>query len=151
MSRREIWIRLCGILLILNLIFIWGNSLLPAQISQAFSDWVKELLSSGSGSGVAATSGSGVLRKIAHFAEFASLGFLLLLRQRLQGKADWKAPAVAVLTACIDETIQLFVPGRGPGIMDVVLDVCGAAAGMLLLQTGHYLWKRKHAIQSGGK
>ena len=38
-------LRLCTALLIANLVFIWGNSLLPGEISGAFSDWVKSVLS----------------------------------------------------------------------------------------------------------
>lgn len=66
--------RLCVLLLILNLAFIWGNSMLSAEQSQAFSDWVKALLSRPFGSGGSESGGSGTLRKVAHFSEFASLG-----------------------------------------------------------------------------
>ena len=37
-------LRLCAALLIANLAFIWGNSMLPGEVSGAFSDWVKSLL-----------------------------------------------------------------------------------------------------------
>ena len=48
-----------------------------------------------------------------------------------------------LLAACIDESIQFFVPGRAPGLLDVGIDVCGAAAGMILLQTGYRIVRRK--------
>ena len=44
MIRTDKRLRLCITLLVCNLIFIWGNSLLPGEISGAFSDWVKSLL-----------------------------------------------------------------------------------------------------------
>ena len=44
MIRTDKRLRLCITLLICNLIFIWGNSLLPGEISGAFSDWVKSIL-----------------------------------------------------------------------------------------------------------
>ena len=47
------------------------------------------------------------------------------------------------LAACIDETIQMFVPDRGPSLKDVGIDSCGVIAGMILLYIGHcYLRKR---------
>ena len=52
--------------------------------------------------------------------------------------------------ACIDETIQAFVPGRSPGIRDVCIDSCGAAAGMLLLLLGHAYWKRRFTRKNSG-
>ena len=150
MSRRDRHIRLCSCLIMLNLCFIWGNSLMPAEISQAFSDWAKALLSglvSGDGAGA---EGSGLLRKIAHFTEFTALGLLLRWLYALQGKNGWHALFWGVLAACIDETIQLFVPGRGPGLLDVGIDSCGVLMGMLLLQIGYVLRKRNQQKSNGG-
>lgn len=150
MSRRDRYIRLCSCLIILNLCFIWGNSLLPAEVSLAFSDWTKELLTElVSGSGVEA-GGSGVLRKIAHFTEFTALGLLLRWLHGLLGKKGWHALFWGVLAACIDETIQLFVPGRGPGLLDVGIDSCGVLMGMLLLQIGYVLMRRNKQKPYGG-
>ena len=45
--------------------------------------------------------------------------------------------------ACIDETIQVFVPGRGPGLRDVAIDCLGVLLGIVLLHLGHrYLRKQ---------
>ena len=150
MSRRDRHIRLCSCLLILNLCFIWGNSLMPADVSQAFSDWVIALpskLISGSGGGAG---GSGILRKTAHFTEFTALGLLLRWLHGLLGKKGWHALFWGLLAACIDETIQLFVPGRGPGLLDVGIDSCGVLTGMLLLQIGYVLRKRNQQKSNGG-
>ena len=116
------------------LCFIWGNSLLPGEISGAFSDWVKDILAKilpGEVPGV--TSGGGLLRKIAHFTEFAALGAALLWRLGMLEKRKIMALVFGFGAACVDETIQVFVPDRGPGIRDVLIDTCGVAAGMGLL------------------
>ena len=143
MKNRERQIRICKVLIILNLCFIWGNSLLPGEISGALSDWVRQLLETVfPGDGVE-TPGGGLLRKMAHFTEFASLGLLLSLTFRLSQKKTWHALFWGVLAACIDETIQMFVPDRGPALLDVGIDSCGVLMGMVLLQTGYFLMRRK--------
>ena len=131
---------LCWALILGLLVFIWGNSLLPAEISQAFSDWVKSLLTGGaSGTG---GGGSGTLRKIAHFAEFAALGVSLGWLFGMLGK-KWYLPILPGFgVACMDETIQLFVPNRGPGIADVALDTAGVAAGIFALHMGYKIVKK---------
>lgn len=128
--------RLCVLLLILNLAFIWGNSMLSAEQSQAFSDWVKALLSRPFGSGGSESGGSGTLRKVAHFSEFASLGLLLAWLASMAGERGihgWAMPLFGgMAAACVDETIQVFVPNRGPGLIDVWIDTAGAATGITL-------------------
>ena len=146
MIRTDRRLKVCVILLIANLAFIWGNSLLPGEISGAFSDWVKDLIApllgwEGGGSG-----GGGLLRKVAHFTEFACLGVCLrwfwgmLNAKRL--KPFLFALGCAVAAACIDETIQIFVPLRGPGIRDVCIDTAGALTGITLLTFFHWLKTR---------
>ena len=142
MIRTEKRLRICWTLLILNLCFIWGNSLLPGEISGAFSDWVKELLHAllpGGSSG----GGGGLLRKLAHFTEFACLGALLAWLMGMFRRHPALALICGVAAACLDETIQRFVPDRGPSLRDVGIDTCGCAVGMMLLLTGHHLLKRR--------
>ena len=145
MKQTKTRMRLCTALLVLNVLFIWGNSLLPSQISGAISGWVRDVLSAilGGGDGQAPIiSGDGVLRKIAHFIEFACLGagFGWLL-------AMLKKPVAYSLlcgftVACVDETIQCFVPGRGPRITDVLLDTAGVACGLGLLLLGCAIYQK---------
>jgi len=144
MIRTDKRMKLCTALLILNLAFIWGNSLLPGEVSGAFSDWVKRVLEALLPGGAAGPAGGGLLRKAAHFTEFTALGMCLgWLFGMLRKRAAW--PLVCgVLAACADETIQRFVPGRGPSIRDVGIDSCGVAVGMGLLYLGHsYYMGRK--------
>lgn len=130
---RENKLGLCKWLLVANLCFIWGNSLMSAEASLAFSDWVKQLLGMISGTG-AVGGGSGLLRKIAHFTEFTSLGLCLGWLFLLKEKPGHWALVWGASAACLDETIQCFVPGRGPGLRDVAIDVLGVCTGMVLLQ-----------------
>lgn len=150
MIRTKKRMRMCGLLIALNLAFIWGNSLMSAEASLAFSNWVKELLDIISGDPEPGAQGSGMLRKIAHFTEFACLGMLLTWLAGMLGETGFHLRTMPVFcgmaAACVDETIQVFVPERGPGLMDVWIDTCGAAAGMMLLLIGyHYIQKKKHS------
>ena len=142
--------RLCCSLIGLLLIFIWGNSLLPGSISGAISNWVKDLLTkllpflfqgpTGEGSG-------GLIRKLAHFTEFAALGITfswlygMLCDIRIMQIA--LALSSGALTACVDETIQRFVPDRHGCLPDVCIDTAGVITGILLFTTV-YLLNRNH-------
>ena len=151
MSRRDRHIRICKVLILLNLCFIWGNSLLPAEVSQAFSDGVKQLLEQLMPGGDGGVEGSGVLRRIAHFTEFTVLGLLLRWRYLLLRKKGGRPLLLGTAAACIDETIQIFVPERGPGLLDVGIDVCGVLTGIVLLEIGYVLTKPNQQISNGGK
>jgi VanZ family protein len=69
-----------------------------------------------------------VLRKIAHAAEYAILGALLL---RATGRV-WLALALGVAYAVSDEIHQTFVPGRAGKPLDVAIDAIGVACGVAL-------------------
>lgn len=148
MIRTEKRLRLCTALLICNLIFIWGNSLLPGEISGAISDWVKGILEILFPSTGEDTSGGFLLRKLAHFTEFACLGGLLFWRFGMLGKPKALAFCIGAAAACIDESIQIFVPDRGPGIRDVCIDCSGVLTGMILLYLGHICFQRKRNKKS---
>ena len=68
-----------------------------------------------------------VLRKIAHAAEFAVLGALLLRATDRAGLAF----ALGALYAVSDELHQVFVPGRMGSPLDVGIDTVGVACGVL--------------------
>ena len=72
-----------------------------------------------------------VLRKLAHVAEYAVLGALLV---RATGRGGL-AFALGTLYAASDEFHQAFVPGRMGSPLDVIIDVLGVACGVLLWQT----------------
>lgn len=138
---------LCTLLIAANLAFIWGNSLLPGTESGELSGGILALINSILGLGEEGAEMLHLLiRKGAHFTEFACLGALLCWRVRL---AKGKGMALAaypflgsLLAACTDETIQMFVDGRGSSLMDVWVDAFGALTGIILLVLGHHLRKK---------
>ena len=138
---------LCNFLIVANLAFIWGNSLLSGAESGALSGGILAFVSSILGFG---EEGAEILhlliRKGAHFTEFACLGVLLCWRTGLaegKGKALVAYPLLGgLLAACTDETIQIFVDGRGSSLLDVWVDIFGAMAGIILLRLGHHFRKR---------
>ena len=142
MIRSDRRLRLCRVLLVLTLAFIWGNSLMPAEVSLGFSQWVKALLARFlSGDTPITEEGSGLLRKIAHFTEFTALGIVLTWRGGMLGKNPGKTFLSGVSAAVADETIQRFVPGRNSSSLDVLLDSSGVLTGMLVIYLGYTLKK----------
>ena len=129
-------------LLICLLVFIWGNSLMPGEVSGAISNWVKDLLANLLPMGPEEEDGGGhLIRKLAHFTEFAALGATLGWLCGMLKKGRIRPFVCGVLTASIDETIQRFVPDRGPSMKDVLLDSCGVLTGIVLLYAGHTYFK----------
>jgi len=66
--------------------------------------------------------------KLAHFSEYALLGFLL-------GRGTGNAPlafALAALYGVSDEVHQAFVPGREASALDWLADAAGALIGAFL-------------------
>lgn len=130
-------------LLICLLVFIWGNSLMPGEVSGAISNWVKELLANLLPMGPEEEDGGGhLIRKLAHFTEFAALGATLGWIFGMLNKGKIRPFVYGVLAASMDETIQRFVPDRGPSGKDVLLDSCGVLTGIVLLYAGHTYFKK---------
>ena len=122
--------------LIYSVWFIFQNSLQIAQASGEQSQQVQEILNA-----LAAKVGLGpfslhTVRKMAHFAEFALLGFWFMLCLRVYTRhfvrhVSWPL-FCGLLVAVIDETIQLYVPGRTSSTLDVLLDFSGVVSGLFV-------------------
>jgi VanZ family protein len=139
--KRRIWLAAFGALLAANIAFIWGNSMLPGEVSQQVSGgamgWFGFLVAS------FGKFGEKVLRKIAHLAEFASLGFLLTGFFRLLKKHGITVPLLCgLMVACVDETIQICSPGRASSLVDVWIDMGGLVCGIILLLTGQFILRK---------
>lgn len=153
MIRTKRRVMLCIWLIAFNVAFIWGNSLLPREISSALSKLIGSLLRPfASGSlNPAEGEGQGILRKIAHFTEFCTLGMLLTWFVCMVRTRKWEHTclplAVGILIAAADETIQLFVPGRGPQLRDVGIDALGVLLGVLIL-TGIALRRNRKKLSA---
>lgn len=139
-------------LLIGWLCVMWGHSLMPADMSsdessrfvflvrpffEAFGSTDEHLMTH-------------VIRKTAHFLENVVLMLIATKFARVWWRESRKAlVAMALIWTCapaIDETIQMFSPGRSSQVSDVLLDMCGGAVGMLIA----LLWKRRHdEVQNG--
>ena len=91
-----------------------------------------------------------VIRKLAHFSEYALLGFSLYLHiTQLQKKWSVRLPllwawGIGTLYAASDEFHQSFVGGRGPSVVDVMIDSAGVIAGVLLM-----VWILRRNIMKG--
>ena len=135
--------RIYNVLIVLNLALIWGNSLLSGEDSGNFSGGVLAMLGQFLPMLLTET-GHTLLRKTAHFSEFALLGLLVSQRHRL-GKHEVPAylPLVGMAVACIDETIQIFTPGRASSLIDVWIDTAGFVFGFIIIFTVHYLTATK--------
>ena len=147
MKKSRTRIAVCTVLLCLNLAFIWGNSLLPGEISGAISDFVKDLLAPMFGNKPGTPGGGGLLRKVAHFTEFTCLGLCLswLIRMvRTKTAEHLLLPLLCGMTAAaIDETIQRFVPLRGPSVKDVGIDTAGVILGIVIITLIQQIQKKK--------
>lgn len=78
--------------------------------------------------------GHNTLRKIAHFCEFAALGFFTASAFRFTfRKVKFFLPLIpCALYAASDEIHQIFVPGRAFGFFDIFIDSCGSFTGILV-------------------
>lgn len=137
MKTRKTGIILLCLLILFTIGFIWGNSMKSRSESQLLSlgvlQFIRPLLD-------AIFSPEHVtdhlVRKLAHFTEFAMLGAELALLSVLLGKRELHSILnclfAGLLVAVADETIQLF-SSRGSQVIDVVLDFSGVVMGVLVL------------------
>ena len=155
------------VLACLMLAFIWGHSLMSVEQSGAESLRVVELLKS-LVSRVCGLLGIGgavevvwitdhLVRKTAHFVEFAVLGGLFGLvtgagaktgepdagseRCGVRGGGAVRAICaclLGLLAAFLDETLQIF-SGRGSMVADVWLDFAGGVFGVAVITLGRWI------------
>lgn len=146
-----------AVLIALTLLFIFSQSLPGQSTSQAESSRVTELIRPLLAPILGAENVTvGLIRKLAHFAEFSLLGAELagylwfLCRKKAQSFIHgFFFVTGAALT---DETIQIFT-GRGPMVQDVWLDMAGGAFGILFLTFVRFLvfLIRKRRKKAAGK
>ena len=143
MSRQQKKI-LYAFLIGLNLWLIWGNSAMTGEESGNLSQWVQQLLFFLPEGELAGH----LLRKAAHFSEFALLGLLMgRMSLLLRNRTSPDLLGLGLGCGCIDETIQYFVPGRASMLLDVWIDFSGFAAGLILLTIGHTIYTRKQNLE----
>ena len=115
---------------VFSLLFILANSLFSPEVSSRasgfFTRFLTPLLERIVGRGNVTEH---LIRKLAHFAEFAFYGLWLALWVKSGGKQAVYALLAGFITAFLDETLQMFT-GRGPSVKDVWIDLFGVAAGI---------------------
>jgi VanZ family protein len=128
------------VMVVLMLLFIWGNSLLPASVSSTESGYVEQLVrpillpiqALLGRAGIVVTL-SQLVRKMAHFTEYTVLGVMMsVLFVRPNGRGRFfLSEFLCLAAAMVDEGIQLFSEGRGASLRDVAIDFSGATLGIL--------------------
>ena len=134
-ARRSIW---WAAALACWIAFVWGHSLIQGPQSSLESGMVVTLLRP-LFEVVGVTDAdlmAFLVRKAAHFTEYAILGvlarglFVSLHAER--GVRPLPAGLLVAFVPVVDECIQLFVPGRSGQLTDVLIDLSGVIVGALL-------------------
>lgn len=117
--------KLLVVLLIITLAFIWGNSLFTREYSTYESSFAVRVLEKFFGEGNVSEH---LVRKLAHFTEFAVLGMELF---GLFGRFPLAA-AHGLFAAVTDESLQL-ITDRSAEVADILLDFSGVLFGALVI------------------
>lgn len=140
--------RLFLIAAILSTLFIFGNSMMSAEYSNIGSGVIVDAVENTSkalGTSVRHAKTVVFVRKSAHVLEFALQGFLLA--GCFSGKFRKRIIYVlffGLMTACVDEYIQLFSNGRSSMVQDVFIDFAGTVLGIFVFWLFcEFLGKRK--------
>lgn len=120
----------------LYILFIWWHSTLTADESSVESANVLAFLENILRAvGIDAGLTDHIIRKSAHFCEFALLGFLNLWTAYAKNKKIVKnlmpSGFICLSTALVDELVQIKSKGRSAEVTDIALDFCGAFFGAL--------------------
>lgn len=133
-----IFVLLAAFQLLIISMFSAQTGTISGGLSRILVEKIKEILfakgnlKGGNGSGLLVP----IVRKTAHFYNFALLGFLLATIDRLMRNRAKMSVGFAVFglfSAMLDELHQYFVPGRSAQISDVLIDFSGVLFGFCLL------------------
>lgn len=115
---------------------IWCNSMVPGSDSSEISHGVLAMVQGFLVDlGLPASWVSNfIIRKMAHFTEYAALGVSVSAALDRHAHLDCvrvlSIVSTVLIAASLDEVIQLFVPGRCGQVADVLLDCMGAITGV---------------------
>lgn len=88
-----------------------------------------------------------IVRKNAHFFIYFFLGIIVFLALTKSGVKKfhriWIALLLCIIYAISDEFHQLFVPGRGGQVKDILIDSLGATFGVSLAAMIYSITKKK--------
>ncbi|NHM29950.1 VanZ family protein [Neobacillus terrae] len=143
-------------LVILWMLVIFTLSNQPATQSDTLSTgvtkFVMELLQVITNGAADLKSFNHIIRKCAHFFVYFVLGILALNALRRSGVFGWRSIGLTVLIyvlyATLDEIHQIFVPGRGPAVKDVLIDSSGGTLGVIINLLLIKLLKVRESVKS---
>lgn len=132
-------------------LFIFTQSLLPGEVSSNQSGFIVDVLYpliQRLGLNMDVDTFSFIIRKLAHFTEYFILGVLLYVTYQPSFQTRKLYTIIflqGLITASIDETIQLFTPNRSGELRDVMIDISGVmiATTVSLIITNTYEKKAK--------
>lgn len=138
--------------LLLLVLFIWLQSLQQGSISHRESQWVLKMvqrLLSGHRLGICLNDGR--IRRLAHLAEFSSLGFFAGLYSWRRWRKNFSMGifTLGIAIASMDEILQYFAGGRTATWKDVCLDGVGVMAGIVMWRIGKWVFGRRPS--AGGR
>jgi VanZ family protein len=90
------------------------------------------------------------VRKLAHFVLFGMIGSatVFAFSFKLSGLIMFRASYLfGTLLGALDEFHQMFVPGRGPQVKDVMIDSLGVFAGVLVVGLIISVYKNKREVK----
>lgn len=135
---------LLWIVTVLVLLFIFGQSIMPENVSAEESGWFRvHIMTPLFGLVGLEPPSHALVRKMAHVFEFAVLAALAVFC--LRGKFQ-RSFFACFTTAFLDESLQLLTH-RGAQIQDVWIDLLGVALGTLLGLLLYKVVNRRHAKQ----
>ena len=132
--------------LALYVLFVYGHSLVPAELSSRESGAVLQMIAKiWDGLRLPGQMPTEhMVRKTAHFLEYMGMGVLLCRNVQVMARQRRillrSVIAAAIWLPFVDETIQLFSPGRASRVADVWIDFAGLLTGLLLF---HWFRRQK--------
>ncbi len=146
------------VLIVLTVGFIWSNSIKSEERSnsdsQAVADRVESLVKTDEdGKGQSSYKVLlGKVRQAAHGVEFFVLGLetaslCFVISKKFSFQKIWNVISAALAVAVADEAIQI-LSGRGPEVSDILLDIGGAFAGVILVLI---IWITALCLKKGKK
>lgn len=142
--KRKVWF----LLLIAHMTFIFYMSSEPAYISHTRNRHVIETVKSVSGINLDKKLGEQrsdhIVRKNAHFILFFILGIIAIyyLKHTSIKYKTFLSFLLCFTYAVLDEIHQYFVPGRGPKVTDVFIDLAGSILGIALVQIINWKFRK---------
>lgn len=139
------------IIVVLWTFFIFGQSLLPGEVSSDQSGFIVDVLYpvfSRIGINIEVDTFTFIIRKLAHFTEYFILGlFLQLLYKNIKHNTTYIFILLhGFITACMDETIQRFIPNRSGELRDVLIDTLGVITSIIFIKILTLIFKKEAKI-----